>query len=70
MATNPLTRNLRDGQLVISDGAGSPTSLTLTLDNGDLEWTEPEEEVEIKDRGVLDHVRPGDQQSLYPQLNH
>lgn len=63
MATNPLTRNLRDGQLVISDGAGSPTSLTLTLDNGDLEWTEPEEEVEIKDRGVLDHVRPGDEQS-------
>lgn len=62
MAVGTLTRNLRDGQISIGDGSGK--TLTLTLDNGDLSWEVPEEDtIEIKDRGVLDHTRPGDQLS-------
>jgi len=60
MAVGTLTRNLRDGQISIGDGAGK--TLILTLDNGDLSWEVPEEDtIEIKDRGILDHLRPGDQ---------
>lgn len=54
-----LTRNLRDGALVIKDGSGTPKSLTLLLDEGDLSWTETLDTKEISDRGVLDHTRPG-----------
>jgi len=56
-------RNLRDGQLVISDGQGTPVSLTLILDTGDLSWTETENEVLVLDRGSINanaHVRDGD----------
>lgn len=59
MAVTLLARNLRDGQLVIADGASA--TLTLALDNGDLSWTETLNPIEILDRGVLDHVRDGDQ---------
>ena len=63
MARDALTRNLRDGQLVISDGTGTPETLTLTLDEGNLRWSVTREKIEIKDRGTLDHRRPGDQMS-------
>ena len=56
-----ITRNLRDAELVIKDGAGSPASLTVILDEGDLSWTETDDTKQIKDRGVLHHTRPGDQ---------
>lgn len=58
-----LTRNLRDGALVIKDGSGTPKSLTLLLDEGDLSWTETLDTKEISDRGVLDHTRPGNEVS-------
>lgn len=61
MAVSTLTRNLRDGQLVVNDGAGSPKTVTLTLDEGDLSWTETLETREISDRGALDHTRPGNE---------
>jgi hypothetical protein len=63
MAVSNITRNLRDGELTIKDGTGTPKSLTLTLDNGDLSWDETDSTLEIKDRGVLSHTRPGDQMS-------
>lgn len=59
MGVTNIVRNLRDGQLVITDG-GSET-LTLALDNGDLSWSEPENDVQILDRGSLDHARDGDE---------
>ena|SRR3990167_9232364 len=59
MALDPIVRNLRDGQLVVNDAASH--SVTLTLDMGDLEWTEPEETVQVMDRGVLAQARPGDE---------
>ena len=59
-----ITRNLRDGELVIRDGAGE--SLTVVLDDGDLTWTETTNTVEVKDRGSIaaGHTRPGDEESV------
>lgn len=64
MAVSTITRNLRDGALVIKDGTGSPQSITITLDEGDLTWTERKNTIEVKDRGALDHTRPGDAESV------
>ena len=61
MARDALVRNLRDGELVISDGTSTPLTITLVLDEGDLSWTESEEAVQVLDRGVLAQVRPGNE---------
>lgn len=55
------TRNLRDGQITVRDGTATPLEVTLTLEMGDLEFEIVTENVQVKDRGNLDHVRPGDQ---------
>jgi len=62
-----LTRNLRDGELVVKDGSsGTPKSLTLLLDEGDLTWTERSHTIEVKDRGSiqLGHTRKGNEESV------
>lgn len=67
MAVTNLTRNLRDGELVIKDGSsGTPKSLTLLLDEGDLTWTERSHTIEVKDRGSvrLGHTRKGNEESV------
>ncbi len=65
MPTTPLTRNLRDGELVIKDGSTPPQSLTVLLDEGDLSWTHTQQTIEIMDRGSITsgHTRPGDDES-------
>ena len=56
------TRNLRDGQIKIIDGTSvTPLEVTLTLEQGDLTYSEKKEYKQIRDRGVLDHVRAGDE---------
>jgi hypothetical protein len=54
-------KNLRDGTLVISDagGPGGGNAITVTLDNGDLSWSEQNPVDMISDRGTLDHARQG-----------
>lgn len=67
MAVTNLTRNLRDGELVIKDGTTpTPLSLTLLLDVGDLSWTETTRTLEVKDRGSISagHTRLGDEESV------
>ena len=54
------TRNLRDGVLSVYD-KGRAHHMTVSLDSGDLSWTETQNVLEISDRGVLDHVRSGDE---------
>lgn len=63
MAVSNLTRNLRDGELVIKDGSG--TLLTVLLDQGDLTWTQRQQTIEVKDRGSISggHLRKGDEES-------
>lgn len=67
MAVSNLVRNLRDAELVLKDGtAGTPLSLAVLLDEGDLSWTEKVNTIEIKDRGSLSggHLRKGDEESV------
>ncbi|MBD3673492.1 MAG: hypothetical protein HUJ26_08190 [Planctomycetaceae bacterium] len=67
MSVSNIVRNLRDGELVIKDGT-TPTaqSLTLLLDEGDLNWSQRTNTIEIKDRGSIadGHTRPGDDESI------
>jgi hypothetical protein len=66
MPTSQITRNLRDGELVIKDGSGTPKTLTVILDEGDLTWTQRQRTIEVKDRGSIaaGHTRPGDEESV------
>ena len=66
MAVTNIVRNLRDGELVIKDGTGTPQALTLLLDEGDLTWTERANTIEVKDRGSISagHTRAGDDESI------
>jgi hypothetical protein len=66
MATSQLTRNLRDGELVIKDGSATPLALTVILDQGDLSWTQRLRTLEVKDRGSIaaGHLRKGDDESM------
>jgi len=64
MAVSNITRNLRDGELIIKDG--SSASLTVLLDQGDLTWTQRQQTIEVKDRGSISagHLRKGDDESI------
>ena len=66
MPASQLTRNLRDGELVLLDGSNPPQSLTLVLDEGDLNWMQRQRTVEVKDRGSIaaGHTRKGDDESV------
>jgi hypothetical protein len=66
MPVSNLTRNLRDGELVLKDGSDPAQSLTVLLDEGDLTWTERQRTIEIKDRGSVaaGHTRKGDEESI------
>lgn len=66
MSVSTITRNLRDGELVIRDAATpTPNSLTVVLDEGDLSWTVRSSTIEVLDRGSISagHTRPGDDES-------
>lgn len=52
MAFSTAVRSMRDGQLVIKDGAGTPVSVTVACDEGDLQWTETETTSELRCRGT------------------
>ncbi|REJ71579.1 MAG: hypothetical protein DWQ34_06090 [Planctomycetota bacterium] len=67
MAVSNLTRNLRDGELRIKDGtSGTPQSLTVLLDEGDLRWAVRSNTIEVKDRGSITdgHTRKGDEEPV------
>lgn len=66
MAKSLLARNLRDGQLTVRDGSGSPKEAIVVLPQGDLSWTETNETIEIKPRGSIanGHIRRGNDMSV------
>ena len=67
MAVSQLTRNLRDGELVLKDGSSPPLVLTILLDQGDLTWTQRQHTIEVKHRGAITggHTRKGDEESVH-----
>lgn len=58
----PLVRNLRDGTLTINDGDSN--TLVVVLDEGNLEFSETRNVIQVKNRGVLDHLRSGDEEAV------
>jgi len=63
MATK--SKNLRDGVIKIQDATPTtPKEVTVAIEQGDLKWTEEHPIIEVSDRGVLDHVREGDEVSV------
>lgn len=63
------TRNIQDGVLTIKDGAVTPASITVALEDSGLRWSEQSPVKEIDDREVLSHLRPGKQQSVRMRLS-
>jgi len=66
MSVSNITRNLRDGELVIKDGSPTHKMITVVLDEGDLTWTQRQNTIEVKDRGSITagHTRKGDEESV------
>ena len=66
MPVSQLSRNLRDGELVVRDGSSPAQVLTVLLDEGDLTWTQRQRTIEVKDRGSIaaGHTRKGDDESV------
>lgn len=52
-------KNLRDGQLVIKDGSGTPKTLTVLFMRGDLRWTVANDNKIVYNRGSIHHARNG-----------
>jgi|GEM_PF-1831486 len=67
MSVTNVVRNLRDGQLTIKDAtSGTPQSLTVFLDEGNLNWSQTTRTIVVTDRGLLStgHTRKGNEQPL------
>jgi hypothetical protein len=52
-------KNLRDGQLVVKDGSGTPKTITVLFATGDLQWTEAKDNKIVMNRGSMHHARTG-----------
>ena len=57
MAYVDVTKNLRDGELTVTDNSSG--TITVALDEGDLSYTISQDVREIYDRGTMDHLRAG-----------
>lgn len=62
MAT--LAYDLRDAVLTLLDGAGTPNTLAIKFDEGNLTHSRKRNIEYKKDRGVLDHTREGEDEPL------
>lgn len=61
MATPPVTKNLRDAEIVLFDGATPPEEILLCCEDGDLKFVVEEKAVNVFDRGAYSHSRLGDE---------
>lgn len=52
-------KNLRDGQLVVKDGSGTPKTVTVLFASGDLQWTVAKDNKIVMNRGAMHHARTG-----------
>jgi hypothetical protein len=62
--TEPVTIDLKNATIYIVDGTGTPNELEIKLDEGNLTYTERRNVEYKKNRGILDHVRLGDQEPM------
>lgn len=52
-------RNLTDGVLTVKDGSGTPKTLTVALDAGELKWSRKRALNPVYNRGSIASVRKG-----------
>jgi len=65
MTDNAITKNLQNGTLEMQDGAGTPSELTVPVDEGDFEYTvRPREAIPIYNRGVLTSFTQGPENAV------
>ena len=59
-------RSLKDGTIVLADAGGTAgaNKVTVTVEEGDLSYTERSPANIISDRGVLDHARKANEEPL------
>lgn len=62
MADSTVVKNMRDGTIKLKDGTATPLVLTVTLDEGNLTYAmNANPSFTVFDRGVISHVRKGDE---------
>ena len=59
-----VTRNKRDGRLILQDGSGTPKELEVLFAEGDFTASEKTNIEQIKVRGVLINLRKGDDEAV------
>lgn len=65
MPDNAITKNLQNATILLEDGDSPVSSLTIPVDEGDLEFTvRPREAIPIYNRGVLTSFTEGSQNAL------
>lgn len=57
-------RSIRDGELKIKDGTGSPLELTVRIGEGNFTWNERRNVDYTRDRGIIAEVRLGDDEAI------
>ncbi len=58
------TKNLRQGRVDIEDGSTVALTKTAAFTEGDFTWTRTKNVIQVKNRGVLDHLRKGDEEAI------
>lgn len=60
--------DLRNCTIKLVDGTTTPNTLTIHLDDGNIQWTHKRNIVMKKDRGVLDYMKELDEQEMEVSL--
>jgi hypothetical protein len=58
------THNLRQGVIKIRSGDAVPLIKTAAFTEGDFSFTRTKNTIQVKNRGVLDHLRKGDEEAV------
>ena len=65
MAYSTIVKTKRDGLIQLRDGTGSPVTLDVSYEDGNLTFETPlDDQTVIRDRGALANVRKGDSQPI------
>lgn len=59
-----VTRNLRHGKIIISDGSPNPKKFIIPIDEGNLTYTEKDPTFIVMNRGKIDSRNQGDETPL------
>lgn len=64
----PKGMDLKNCTVTLEDGASTPNTLDLKIDEGNITWSEKRNITAKKDRGILDYMKEGDQEACEVKL--